>query len=227
MHSFGPRFFGGEKRGYHHGHLKEALLEAARLLVAERGPSGFTLAEAAKLVGVTAAAPYRHFTDRGALIEELARRGFEQFAEKLNIAWDQGRPNPNQALRRMGLAYLEFAREEPGLYSSMFGNVQTLNAPEPGAAADKALDSIRHACATVLEHNGGSRDGAKALAFEIWALSHGLAMLMLSGHLDPVRTGSDPVSILETAATSLVEGAIQRQAASRSASQTPKGPWSR
>jgi hypothetical protein len=52
-------------------------------------------------------------------------------------------------------------------------------------------------------------------------------MLMLSGHLDPVRTGSDPVSILETAATSLVEGAIQRHASSKSASQTPKGPWSR
>ncbi|MDF2117975.1 TetR/AcrR family transcriptional regulator [Roseiarcaceae bacterium H3SJ34-1] len=223
MHNFGPRFFGGEKRGYHHGHLKEALLEAARRLVAERGPSGFTLAEAAKLVGVTAAAPYRHFTDRGALIEELARRGFEQFAEKLNAAWDQGRPNPIQALRRMGSAYLEFAREEPGLYSSMFGNVQTLNAPEPGAAADKALDSIRQACATVLEHNGAGRDGAKALAFEMWALSHGLAMLMLSGHLDPVRTGSDPVSILETAATSLVEGAIARHAASKA----PKGPWAR
>lgn len=217
--NFGPRFFGGERRGYHHGHLKEALLEAARHLAAERGPSGFTLAEAAKMVGVTPAAPYRHFADRGALIEELAKRGFEAFVQKLETAWDGGKPAPDVALRRMGVAYLEFAREEPGLYASMFGNVQTLNAPEPGAAADRALDSIRHACASVLAHYDAPRDGAKALAFEIWSLSHGLAMLMLSGHLDPQRTGADPAAILETAAHSLVEGAIRRT--------TRKGPWGR
>lgn len=219
MNTFGPRFFGGEKRGYHHGHLKEALLEAARYLAAERGPSGFTLAEAAKMVGVTPAAPYRHFADRGALIEELAKRGFEAFVQKLEAAWQNGQPSPEVAFHRMGTAYLEFAREEPGLYAAMFGNVQTLNAPEPGAAADRALESIRQACASVLEYHGAPRDGAKALAFEIWSLSHGLAMLMLSGHLDPQRTGANPAAILETAAQSLVEGAIRRT--------TRKGPWSR
>ena len=57
-------FFGGGRRGYHHGRLRDALVEAARTLVAERGTAGFTLAEAAKRVGVTAAAPYRHFSDR-------------------------------------------------------------------------------------------------------------------------------------------------------------------
>ena len=95
-------FFGGERRGYHHGRLKQALVEAARTLVAERGPAGFTLAEAAKLVGVTSAAPYRHFSDRTALMGELARLGFELFAERLSQAWDDAQPDPVAAMLRMG-----------------------------------------------------------------------------------------------------------------------------
>ena len=82
--------FCGGRRGYHHGRLKDALIEAARNLVAERGPAGFTLSEAAKRVGVTAAAPYRHFADRNALMSELAQRGFETFSDRLERAWDNG-----------------------------------------------------------------------------------------------------------------------------------------
>src|ERR1700761_3250260 len=120
----GKDWFGGqdERRGYHHGRLKDALIEAARRLVTERGLAGFTLAEAAKLVGVTAAAPYRHFADRNDLMGELARRGFELFGERLLGAWDDGRPDPRHALHRMGRAYLAFARADPGLYTAMFGN---------------------------------------------------------------------------------------------------------
>ncbi|QYU66880.1 TetR/AcrR family transcriptional regulator [Leptolyngbya sp. 15MV] len=70
------------RRGYHHGNLKEALLEAARLLTAERGPHGFTLAEAARIAGVSPSAPYRHFKDKDALMGELARRGFEAFGTR-------------------------------------------------------------------------------------------------------------------------------------------------
>src|SRR5579863_8692041 len=96
------------RRGYHHGRLKDALIEAARILIAEHGPSGFTLAEAAKRVGVTGAAPYRHFGD------------------SLAGAWDEGKPDARIALRRMGRAYLAFARAEPGLYSAMFNEVKNL-----------------------------------------------------------------------------------------------------
>ena len=83
---------GGKGRGYHHGRLRQALLAAARALISERGPAGFTLAEAAKRVGVTGAAPYRHFADRNALVTALAQQGFENFNEQLGRAWDNGRP---------------------------------------------------------------------------------------------------------------------------------------
>lgn len=228
MRDGGPRFF-GERRGYHHGNLKEALVEAARQLAAERGPSGFTLAEAAKLVGVTPAAPYRHFADRTALLAELARRGFEQFADELAAAWDAGTPDPVAALKRMGEAYLAFARREPGLYAAMFGSVATLDAPGPGAAADRALETLRRAAQAVLSRYGAPGD-ARALAFEIWSLSHGVAMLTVSGHLAPERAGCDPSLVLAGAAASVVEGAIRRALGAPPGAAPPdsapaKGPW--
>ncbi len=69
-------------RGYHHGNLKEALLQAALGLIAEKGPAGFTFADAARTAGVSAAAPYRHYRDRDELISDVARQGFEKFAQQ-------------------------------------------------------------------------------------------------------------------------------------------------
>jgi AcrR family transcriptional regulator len=215
----GHPFFGGPRRGYHHGRLKDALIEAARTLVAERGPAGFTLAEAAKLVGVTAAAPYRHFADRNQLLGELARRGFDMFGQRLAGAWDRGRPDAMQALRRMGSAYLAFAREEPGLYLAMFGNARTLDAPDAGRSATLALETLRTAAHAVLGGSGRPEGEARKLAFEIWSLSHGVAMLTLSGHLESDNEGCSVLEILEDGAEALVKAAIER---------SPKpGPWSR
>ncbi len=201
--------FCGPRRGYHHGRLKDALIEAARHLVAERGPAGFTLSEAAKRVGVTAGAPYRHFTDRADLMTELARRGFDLFGQRLERAWDEGRPDAVAAFRRMGLAYLDFAREEPGLYSAMFGNVATLSEPDSGAAADRALATIRNAAGAILRQHGAPESGARDLAFQIWALSHGIAMLAVSGHFNPAH-GADPARILEDGGRNLVEMSVRR-----------------
>ncbi len=200
---------GAARRGYHHGRLKDALLEAARALVAERGPAGFTLAEAAKRVGVTAAAPYRHFPDRNALMAELARTGFESFGQRLAAAWDEGRPHPRDAFTRMGQAYLAFARDEPGAYATMFENVGALASPESGAAADKALSILRQACSGVLAEAGAAPEGARKLAFEIWSLSHGVAMLAAGGHLDPRNPGCDPAPILAGGVEGLLAAAIR------------------
>lgn len=181
--------------------------------MSERGLAGFTLAEAAKLVGVTGAAPYRHFADRNALVEELARRGFEQFGSKLRAAWDGGQPNARTALERMGAAYIGFARDEPGLYTAMFGNVQTLSAPGPGAAATQALDLLKLAAAATFDGDGPREKAARDLAFEIWSLSHGVAMLTLGGYLDTGPEGPSPSDVLRRACAALVDAAVRRQRA--------------
>ncbi len=107
-------------RGYHHGNLKEALVRAALELIAEKGPAGFTFADAARWAGVSPAAPYRHFRDRDALLADVARRGFEEFAAALAKGWDDGKPDVMSAFDRLGRIYLDFAKREPSYYSAMF-----------------------------------------------------------------------------------------------------------
>src|SRR5882762_5813555 len=104
------------RRGYHHGNLREALIRAALSLIAEKGPSGFTFAEAARSAGVSSAAPYRHFRDRDALIADVALRGFELFTAHLERAWNDGLPDAFAAFESVGHAYLAFARDEPAYY---------------------------------------------------------------------------------------------------------------
>src|SRR5438105_14239938 len=108
------------ERGYHHGNLKEALLQAALDLIAQKGAAGFTFADAARMAGVSPAAPYRHFRDRDELLSSIAQRGFEQFEAALTAAWDDGRPDTVTACERLGKAYLAFARDEPAFSSPMF-----------------------------------------------------------------------------------------------------------
>ena len=104
---------GPPPRGYHHGNLKETLIRAALDLIARKGPSGVTFAEAARFAGVSPAAPYRHFRDRDELLANVALRGFILFEATLTRAWNDGQPDAFAAFERMGRAYLEFARTEP------------------------------------------------------------------------------------------------------------------
>src|SRR5258708_1547307 len=145
------------ERGYHHGNLKEALLQAALGLIAEKGAAGFTFADAARMAGVSPAAPYRHFRDRDELLSSIAQRGFEQFEAALTEAWDDGRPDTVTAFERVGKAYLAFAREEPAFYSAMFESGLPVDvSPALMAASERAFGIIRAAAARVrMDKNPG------------------------------------------------------------------------
>ena len=170
-------------RGYHHGNLKEALINAALDLIAKKGPAGFTFAEAARWAGVSPAAPYRHFRDRDELLADVARRGFEQFAAALERAWDGGRPEVFAAFERLGKAYLEFARTEPAYYSAMFeAGVPHDISPELSAAGDRAFAVLRTASETLIARiPAARRPPALMVALHIWSLSHGIASLFGRG----------------------------------------------
>ncbi len=172
------------RRGYHHGNLREALLDAARDLVAERGPQGFTLAEATRRAGVTPSAAYRHFKDREQLLLELCRRGTEEFGRRLGTAMRSG------GLNAMGPAYLTFAREEPGYYAAMFSfRSDRRHEGEPEhAPGDDPFEALMTGIAKAMPAEG---DAAKLLALEVWALSHGLASLERAGLLGP-HSGAPP-----------------------------------
>jgi AcrR family transcriptional regulator len=170
-------------RGYHHGNLKEALVRAALELIAQKGPAGFTFAEAARWAGVSPAAPYRHFRDRDELLASVALRGFVQFEAVLARAWDDGRPDVFVAFDRLGKAYLNFARSEPAYYSAMFeAGVPPAGNSELREAGDRAFAVLRAAaekiCAQV---SGRTKPPALMVALHIWAISHGIASLFGRG----------------------------------------------
>lgn len=183
----------GRRRGYHHGNLREALLEAARQLIEQRGPEGFTLTEAARLAGVSPAAPYRHFRDREALLAEVARGGFERFASVLEQAWDGGRPTPLRAFEALGQAYLKFARAEPASYAAMFETtLATPPPPELKTAADRAFDILQRACEALSQSlPEDQRPPSRLMGLHVWAMSHGAASLF--GDSGPAR-GKVPLS---------------------------------
>jgi len=189
-----------DRTGYHHGNLRAALLNAARELIEEKGAEGFTLAEAARLAGVSPAAPYRHFKDRNEILGALAVDGFERFAVELEAAWQQGRPDAVTAFTRVGRAYLAFAHDDPAAYKAMFeAGVSLDDTPGLRTASGRAFDSLRTSAAALLARvPEDRRPPVDLMGFHIWALSHGTATLFAERSLGRGRVPISSDEVLES-----------------------------
>jgi AcrR family transcriptional regulator len=180
------------RKGYHHGDLRNALVAAALKLVAKHGVEGFSLREAARAVGVSAAAAYRHFEDRSALLKALAHEGLARLALEMEeaVATAPGAPgSPARAaaeLTGIGGAYVEFAVAHPAHFRVMFGPWCDLGdelAPEllprgrdPLQLLVDTLDGMVRAGAIT----AAARQGADVAA---WSAVHGFASLLVEGGL--------------------------------------------
>jgi AcrR family transcriptional regulator len=195
-------------RGYHHGNLKEALVRAALELIAEKGPAGFTFADAARWAGVSPAAPYRHFRDRDELIADVARRGFELFGAALAKAWDDGRPELMEAFDRLGRAYLDFARLQPAYYSAMFEAGVSLDTdPQLRAASEAAFAVLRGAAEKlVVLMPAQGRPPALMVALHVWSMTHGIASLFGRGDAARRALPMPPEELLEAAVLIYLRG---------------------
>jgi AcrR family transcriptional regulator len=197
---------GGGKRGYHHGNLREALVEAALPLIAQRGPQGFTMAEVAREAGVSNAAPYRHFKGREDLIAEMARRGFDLFADLLDGAWAHGEPSPLAAFENVGRAYLAFARKEPGYYIAMFESGVPQDDPALRAAADRAMAALRRAVEKLAERlPPDRRPPIQMMTYHIWAMAHGVVELFARQSAGQ-RASISPEDLLEAGSMVYLRG---------------------
>ena len=199
---------GGGRRGYHHGNLREALIAAALDLIGEKGPSGFSFAEAARAAGVSPAAPYRHFRDRDALLADVARLGFERFDTELSRAWNGGNPDPFTAFENVGRVYLAFARDEPAYYAAMFeAGVPFDSYPELLVASERAFGVIRSAAETLCAKlPPEKRPPALMVALHVWALSHGIASLFARGDGARRKLPMSPEDLLEAAVLVYLQG---------------------
>jgi len=172
----------GTRANYHHGNLREVLIQSAMSMIAERGLAGFALSELARAAGVSSAAPYRHFRDRTAVVAEVARRGFEQLAASLEAARHAAGGGPVAALERCAQAHLAFAGREQSVYAAMFEAVFPAGKyPDPVRAREAAFTVIRKAAQNAIGHGAApNRPPAQMVALHVWSLTHGIANLFIS-----------------------------------------------
>jgi AcrR family transcriptional regulator len=187
------------RTAYHHGDLRNALVDAAERLIESGAGGRLTLRDAAQAAGVSVAAPYRHFADREALLAAVLAKGFRELARRTGEA-HRAAEDPMDGLVAVGLAYVAFAADRPAIYRLMFG-------PECDKAAHPDLMAAGHEAFGVLVEAvqrtraagliGQADVGAVALAG--WSLSHGLASL----HADGILAATLPVD-LDAAARTLM-----------------------
>ncbi len=175
------------------GDLGDDLVVAATALIAERGPSGFSLREVARRAHVSEAAPYWHFADKEALLAAVAEQGFVGLAAAMTGVQERVKA-PRQRLRELGIAYVRFALKHPSHLRIMFGpeiGDKTAH-PTLHAAAERAFGLLVHAVADA-QQAGQVRSGSpEELAVSAWALVHGLSALLIDGQLRMrVRTKRD------------------------------------
>jgi AcrR family transcriptional regulator len=169
---------GPARRGrYHHGDLRDALVETAIVLLGERGPAAFSMAEASRRLGVAPSAPYRHFADRDALLAAVAVRAAGLLCERLGQVTASG--SPRQRLAAAAEAYVRFADEQRALFQALSGSRLDMDRhPEVARAAEPIGALFLSAAAEVA---GGDQAAAARLVSAIVATAHGHATLMLDG----------------------------------------------
>jgi AcrR family transcriptional regulator len=152
-------------RPYHHGNLREALLETAEHALESGGAQSISLRELSRELGVSHTSPRRHFAHKQALLDALALRGFERFGEALGLAAKKGGPDFKGRLTKLARAYVGFALKHPALLSLMFEAKHRSDAPrELLEASDKAFG---HAHTTIME----GQTAGEVVEGEPWKLS--------------------------------------------------------
>jgi AcrR family transcriptional regulator len=186
----GQRGAARPKAAYHHGDLRNALLAAAEVVLAERGVEGFTLRECARRAGVSHAAPAHHFGDVTGLLTAVAALGFETLTQSMRQA-RAGIEDPVDRLRAIGRGYVAFAREYPERFRLAFGR-HRLNPEDPAlqAAGQEAFAELETAIRLIAKAGDEPLSGDLLAALtHAWSVVHGYAHLLLAGQFDTVMQG--------------------------------------
>lgn len=172
-----------KKKAYHHGDLRAALVQATLLLVADRGPRGFSMSEACRRAGVSATAVYRHFANKEAILAEVARLGFEQLHQDIDetLATLES-ATPFQRLAAAGEAYVRFAQQHPAHFQVMFSSGLDKSCfPDTEQSGHSALAVLLAEVERAVQQGAMAPEHSSSAVCTLWATVHGLAMLNLDG----------------------------------------------
>ena len=194
------------RHSYHHGNLREALLQGAVRVIAELGPAAFTLREVARRAGVSHNAPYRHFRDKDALLAAVAAQGFRELTRAMRDAGER-KSNTLDRLKQSGLAYVAFAIRRPEHFTVMF------DAPVRSSKDAEYLQASQEAFNTLVNYIRNCQDEGQLpagntleRALYAWSLVHGIAKLAVAGRF-PFRTKAGMLKFAKFAIDESVRGA--------------------
>lgn len=175
-----------EPRPYHHGDLRRALIDAARRLLEAEGPSALSLRAVAREAGVSPAAPYHHFKDKGELLEAIAQQGWEMLNATLARARAEAKTVHDKMLG-LGVAYVLFAKHHPSLYRVMYdGSRDQEDLPDHAKADDSAYCQVRD---TLVEAGADPNDtvNLELATTAAWCAAHGLAEMASFKQFDHIK----------------------------------------
>jgi len=192
-------------RSYHHGDLRAALLTEAAAMITEGGTEGVTMREMGRRLGVSRAAPYRHFPDKTALLVAVAAAGFDRLTDRLQKI-DAAAPRSGvERFRSMGEAYVRFALENPAHYRLMYGEeaLAREDVPELREAANALFEQLVDLIKTHQRGGGIKRQDPRTQAYVAWSAVHGLASLMIEGQ---IRAAVDVDALIRQTTRTVLDG---------------------
>ncbi len=188
-----------KRTAYHHGDLRRALIDAGLKILEEEGIEALSLRQVARTIGVSQAAPYAHFKDKHAILEAIAKEGFDLLFKYMRRWAGKAQDDPSM-LTAYGVAYVSFAVEHPALFKLMFGSeLGTGDAADVSAATSDAYSLILDISKRLLGDDGTDDDKVSLHAMYAWSSVHGLANLLVDGRLNSqlAAAGNDPAVLAE------------------------------
>ena len=174
-------------RTYHHGDLRAALVDEAAAMISEGGAASVTMRAIGGRLGVSRAAPYRHFPGKAALLVAVAVEGFRRLDRRLGASVGAAPRSNVERLRRMGEEYVRFALEHPAQYRLMWGKeaIARQDEPELREAAGALLEQLVRVIERHQEDGEIAPGDPRSQAYVAWSAVHGLASLLIEGQIDP------------------------------------------
>ncbi|MEL6573019.1 MAG: TetR/AcrR family transcriptional regulator [Pseudomonadota bacterium] len=179
------------KAGYHHGDLRAGLIEATRQLVEQNGPDGFSVSDACRLAGVSTAAPYKHFKNKGEMIVAVCVEGMERLKANMHSSVTDIPEGDPRRMMALGKEYINYALTEPACFRLKFGGFTDGMDNEALKAAGEAVFQTAMQEVSLCIGESIESPVVRQKAFMLWSFVHGLSFILEDADLADMGEGID------------------------------------